>query len=255
MIEQFFTSFLIILYSVLGNLGLSIVMMTLLIKALLLPASLPSLKAQNKMKKVAPKIEKLKKKFKNDPKGLQQAQVELYKKYNVNPLAGCLPQIVMIIILVGLYRSLNTFLENGVIDGIAVNTSFLWLNLTQPDQTYVLPILAGLSQLILSIMISPGGEVRDIVPNESKNKKTIQKNKDEEDMASMAKNMQQQMIYIMPFMTAFIASRFPSGLAVYWVVANLFTVAQQYFVSGWGGLSIYWKRAMLLLNRVKSSAS
>jgi YidC/Oxa1 family membrane protein insertase len=229
--------------------------MTLLIKALLLPASLPSLKAQNKMKKVAPKIEKLKKKFKNDPKGLQQAQVELYKKYNVNPLAGCLPQIVMIVILIGLYRSLNTFLENGVIDGVAVNTSFLWLNLTQPDQTYSLPILAGLSQLILSLMISPGGEVRDIVPNESKNKKTVQKNKEEEDVASMAKNMQQQMIFIMPFMTAFIASRFPSGLAVYWVVANLFTIVQQYFISGWGGLSVYWKRAVLLLSHIKPSSN
>ena len=254
MIERFFTSFLIILYSNLGNLGLSIVTMTLLIKALLLPASLPSLKAQNKMKKVAPKIEKLKKKFKNDPKGLQQAQVELYKKYNVNPLAGCLPQIVMIVILIGLYRSLNTFLENGVIDGVAVNTSFLWLNLTQPDQTYSLPILAGLSQLILSLMISPGGEVRDIVPNESKNKKTVQKNKEEEDVASMAKNMQQQMIFIMPFMTAFIASRFPSGLAVYWVVANLFTIVQQYFISGWGGLSVYWKRAVLL-SHIKPSSN
>lgn len=201
------------------------------------------------MKKLAPKIEKMKMKFKGDPKGLQQAQVELYKKYNVNPLAGCLPQIVMIVILVGLYRSLNTLLGNGVIDGLAVETSFLWLNLTQPDSSYVLPVLAGLSQLILSLMISPGAEVRDIVPNKSKLKKVQKKNEEEEGMASMAKNMQQQMVFIMPFMTAFIASRFPSGLAVYWVVANIFTIVQQYFISGLGGLSKYWNRALLVVRK------
>lgn len=251
MIEQFFTVILTSLYSVLGNLGLSIIAMTLLIKSLLLPISVRSLKAQKKMKKIAPKIEKLKMKFEGDPKGLQQAQVELYKKYNVNPLAGCLPQIVMIVILIGLYRSLNTLLGNGVVDGMTVESSFFWLDLTQPDQTYVLPVLAGLSQLILSLMISPGAEVRDIVPNKSKLKKVQEKNKEEEGMASMAKNMQQQMIFIMPFMTAFIASRFPSGLAVYWVVANLFTIAQQYFITGLGGLSTYWNRALLMIKKAQ----
>jgi YidC/Oxa1 family membrane protein insertase len=96
-------------------------------------------------------------------------------------------------------------------------------------------------------MISPGSEVRDIVPNKAKSKKIQQENVKEEEMADMAKNMQQQMIYIMPLMTGFIASRFPSGLAVYWVVANLFGIVQQYFVSGWGGISLYLKRAKLKL--------
>jgi YidC/Oxa1 family membrane protein insertase len=249
MIEQFFSVILTSLYSVVGNLGLSIIAMTLLIKSILLPISIRSLKAQKKMKKLAPKIEKLKMKFEGDPKGLQQAQADLYKKYNINPLAGCLPQIVMIVILIGLYRALNTLLANGVVDGVTIESSFLWLDLTQPDSTYILPVLAGVSQLILSLMIAPGSEVRDIVPNESKLKKVKEKNQEEEGMASMAKNMQQQMLFLMPIMTIFIASRFPSGLAVYWVVANLFTIVQQYFISGLGGLSNYWHRALLMIKK------
>lgn len=230
-----------------GGLGISIVVMTLLIRALLLPFSLPSLKAREKMEKVKPEIDKLKKKYKNNPKELKKAQAELYQRYNINPLSGCLPQIVMVVILIGLYRSLNSFLENGVIDGVVISTEFLWLDLTKPDNTFVLPVLAGVSQLFMSLMISPGSEVRDIVPNKAKSKKTQQANVKEEEMADMAKNMQQQMIYIMPLMTGFIASRFPSGLAVYWVVANLFGIVQQYFVSGWGGVSLYLKRAKLKL--------
>lgn len=248
MLQQFFTIILTSLYSVVGNLGVSIIVMTLLIRSLLLPLTLPSLKAQKKIKKLQPKLNKLKKKHKGDKQALQQAQVELYQKYNVNPLAGCLPQIVKIIILLGLYQALNSFLGDSQINGAAINTQFLWLDLTQPDPTYVLPILAGLVQLILSLMISPGGEVRDIVPNKAKSKKVQQENKQEEDMAEMAQAMQQQMIYIMPFMTALVAVKFPAGLALYWVMTNLYSIVQQYFISGWGGLNKYVHRARLKLD-------
>lgn len=243
MIQQTLTSILSFIYLQVNNLGLSIVLLTLLIKSLLLPLSIPSQKAQKKMTAVAPEMEKLKKKYKNNPKGLQQAQLELYKKYNMNPLAGCLPQIVMLVVLIGLYQSLNQFLDQGRVAEAAINTQFLWLDLVQPDKTYILPILAGVSQLVLSLMISPGAEIRDMVPNQSKNKKTQEKNKEEENMASMAKSMQQQMLFMMPIFTAIIATRFPSGLAVYWVVANIFTLVQQYLVSGPGGLTSYYKRA------------
>ncbi len=243
MIKEILINLLSFIYSQVNNLGLSIVLLTLLIKSLLLPLSIPSQKAQKKMTTVTPEIEKLKKKYKNDPKSLQQAQLELYKKYNMNPLAGCLPQIVMLVVLIGLYQSLNHFLDQGRVAEAAINTRFLWLDLIQPDKTYILPILAGVSQLALSLMISPGAEIRDIVPNQSKNKKIQQKNKNEEDMASMAKSMQQQMLFMMPVLTTIVATRFPSGLAVYWVVANIFTLVQQYLVSGPGGLVSYYNRA------------
>lgn len=247
MLEHFFILILSSLYLVFNDLGISIIAMTLLIKSLLIPISIPSMKAQKKMGDIQPKLSKLKSKYKDKPKELQQAQVDLYKKYNINPFSGCLPQVVMIVILIGLYRALNTFLDNGQIDNMIISTNFLWMNLTQPDKTFILPILAGISQLAMSLMISPGAEVRDIVPNESKSKKIQQKNKEEEDVAEMAKTMQKQMVFLMPFMTMLITTRFPSGLAVYWVVANIFSITQQYFVSGPGGLVVYWQRAKLLL--------
>ena len=242
MLQQFFTNILVFLHSWVGSLGVSIIILTLLIRTLPLPVTLPSLKERKKMKKIQPKLDKLKKKHKGEKEKLQKAQMELYQKYNVNPLAGCLPQILQIVVLIGLYRSLQGVLENGVIDGTTVNPQFLWVNLTQPDSTYILPILAAVVQLILALMISPGAEVRDIVPNEAKSEKVKRENEQEEDVAEMAKSMQQQMIFIMPLMTGFLASRFPAGLAIYWVATNLYSIVQQYFVSGLGGLKTYWQR-------------
>lgn len=248
MLQQFFTTILISLYSLVGDLGLSIISLTLLIRALLLPITLPTLRARKKLKKIQPRLDKLKKKHKGDKKALQQAQMELYQKYNVNPLAGCLPQILQIVILIGLYRALGSFLEQSQVDGIMIEPGFLWLNLAKPDPLYILPVLAALVQLVLALMISPGAEVRDIVPNEAEDKKVQKENEDEEDMAEMAKSMQQQMIFIMPIMTGFVALRFPAGLALYWVTTNIFSIVQQYFISGPGGLKTYWQRLQLKLN-------
>ena len=248
MLQQFFTTILVSLYSLVGDLGLSIISLTLLIRSLLLPITLPTLKARKKLKKLQPKLDKLKKKHKGDKEALQQAQLNLYQKYNVNPLAGCLPQILQIVILIGLYRALGSFLEQPQIDGVTIKPDFLWLNLAKPDPLYILPVLAALVQLVLALMISPGGEVRDIVPNEAKDKKVQQENKEEEDMAEMAKTMQQQMVFIMPIMTGLVALRFPAGLALYWVTTNVFSIIQQYFVSGLGGLKTYWQRIRLKFN-------
>jgi YidC/Oxa1 family membrane protein insertase len=249
MFEQFFNVILTSLYSVIGDLGLSIVAMTLLIRSLLLPISLPSLKAQKKIKKIQPELEKLKQKYKKNPKAMQQAQQKLYKKYNVNPLAGCLPQILKLIVLLGLYRALTSFLGNGVVNGLTINPSFLWLDLTQSDSTYVLPILVGVVQFLLALMLSPGAEVRDIVSNKAKSKKIKKENEKEENTAEMAKAMQKQMIFMMPVMTAFIATRLPAGLAVYWVTTNIYSMVQQYFISGWGGLETYSQRIISKLKK------
>jgi YidC/Oxa1 family membrane protein insertase len=140
-------------------------------------------------------------------------------------------------------------LGQDVIDGNGINSIFMWLDLTQPDKKYILPVVAGVSQFILSLMISPGGEVRDIVPNKAKSKQIQKENKKEEDTAGMAASMQRQMLYMMPVMTVFIAAKFPSGLAVYWVMTTIFSIVQQYIISGPGGLKSYWVRAQALLNR------
>lgn len=238
-----FFEVLLFFYQVSGSLGLAIILLTLVIRFLLLPLTLPSLKARKKIEKLKPKLNKIKKKHSDDKQALQKAQMELYKKYNVNPLSGCVPQLVQIAILIFLYRSLIDFLGQDQVNGVAVQSQFLWLNLTESDSLYILPALAGIFQLVLSLMISPGGEVRDVVPNKAEDKDIEEENEKEEDMAEMAASMQQQMIFIMPIMTVFIASRFPSGLALYWIITTLFSLGQQYFISGWGGLKSYTQRA------------
>jgi len=240
-IAGFFTIILIEIYKITGSLGLSIIGLTVIFKGIMVPITLPSLKSQQKMKELQPEINALKKKH-SDKKILQQEQLNLYKKYNINPLAGCLPQIFQLIVLIFLYHALTVFFKNPSAYGLVINTKFLWLDLTLPDSKFILPVLAMVTQFILSLMLAPGAEVKDTVPNNSKLKKIQKENKKEEDTAEMAASMQKQMLFIMPVMTGFIALSFPSGLALYWVASTVFGIIQQYFISGPGGLTLYIER-------------
>jgi YidC/Oxa1 family membrane protein insertase len=244
---EIFSNLLLSLNDVVGNMGLVIIIFTILIRAILVPLTLPSIKAREKITKLKPELDKIKNKHKNDKTALAQAQMELYKKYNVNPASGCLPQILQIIILIILYRSLVNFLNPT--DGSSVSTQFLWFDLLSPDPLYILPILTAVFQLLLSLMIAPGGEVADLVPNNSKSKKVQQENKKEEDMAEMAASMQKQMIFMMPLMTGIMATRFPAGLALYWAISTIFSIVQQFVLSGPGGLKTYYQRLLIKLGK------
>lgn len=239
LIEQS-VKFLIFLSQTFGSLGWAIIAFTLLTKLAVFPLATSSLKAQKQLQKIQPELKKLNKKYGNDKQKLQQAQLELYQKYNANPIAGCVPQILQFVVIIILYQAMLAFLGKDIPAGMNIN--FFWFNLTQPDTSYVLPVLSGLTQLVLSLMIAPGGEIRDIVPNKSKDQKVKKANEKEEDTAEMAAAMQQQMIFVMPIIMGVIAARFASGLALYWVVSNIFAIGQQYFVSGWGGLEVYYHR-------------
>lgn len=235
-------------YKLTGSLGWALVLFTLITRALLLPLTLPSLKAQKKMQALQPELSKLKQKHGANKQALQAAQLELYKKHNLNPLAGCLPQVVQIGLLIVLYRALVFFLKTPSINGVEINPMFFWLNLSKPDTFFVIPILAAVSQFVLSLMILPATETPDLISNTSK-KKAIQKaNKKEEDTAEMAATMQQQMAFVMPVMIRISALTFPSGLGLYWVVTTLFSIVQQWAISGPGGLLTYPRRARVWLD-------
>lgn len=242
-----FTTFLFELYTLTGSLGWAILVFTVLVRSLLVPLTLPSLKSFKKMQELQPELKKLKQKHGKDKTALQKAQLELYKKYNVNPLAGCLPQLAQIAILFLLYHVLTTFLKQTAINGVDINPVFFWLDLSKPDRLFILPVLAAVTQLLLSLMIAPATEVPDNVPNESKNKAVKAKNEKEEDIAEMAATMQQQMIFLMPVMIGISAIQFPSGLALYWTATTVFSIVQQYFLSGPGGLTSYVRRARLFI--------
>lgn len=245
---------LIFFYQVLfHNFGLAVIVLTGLLRLVLVPLTLPSMKAAEKIRKLAPELGKLKEKHKNDKQALAKAQMDLYRQHGANPAAGCLPQIVQLLILIALYQAFIQVLRANGGEMIAklneilysplkmpaeaiINTQFLWLNLAKPDVfkipgiSFPLPglflVLAALVQLISSKMMAPAvAQARKVA------EKTPEKT---DDMTSM---MSGQMLYLFPLMTIFIGYSFPSGLVLYWFVFSLFTAVQQYYVSGWGGLT------------------
>jgi YidC/Oxa1 family membrane protein insertase len=232
----FFSEILLFLNGALGSVGLALIVFTIIIRLLILPLTLPSIKSGQKIKELQPELKKLKEKFKGDKQGYALAQSQLYKSYNINPLAGCLPQIIQLVILIVLYRAIIGLFDQSS----GLNFSFLWVDLSQPDKLYVFPILAAASQFILSLMISPATQTRDIVPNKTQSDLLKKANEKEEDMAEMASTMQQQMMFLMPIMTGVIALNLPSGLALYWIMGTVFSIVTQYFVSGLGGIAVFW---------------
>jgi YidC/Oxa1 family membrane protein insertase len=224
------TQLLIFLYSLTGNnFGLAIILLTLIVRGVLVPITIPSLRSAKKMQDLKPHLDKLKDKHKDKVK-LQQAQLALYKEHGVNPMAGCLPQILQLIILIALYQVFIKFISSGNVNGQAVDMRFLWLDLSKSDPFYILPVIAGLSQLVFSLMMRSGLESHIKAPKNKNDKKK------EEGSLDMAQSMQQQMMYMMPVMTVIISLKFASGLALYWVITTLFSVVQQYIISGPGGL-------------------
>lgn len=225
---------LVLFYKVLfSNFGLAIIAATLLIRTILIPLTLPALKAAQKQKVLSSELDALKKKHKGDKKALAQAQMALYKKHGINPAAGCLPQVIQILILIALYQSFIRLLGNNgpslsdinanlyfpwlhFSKEAALNTQFLYLDLNHPDKYLILPIAAALSQFALSKLM---------MPQTKKAEKVAEKTADKSD--DMLYTMQEQSLYIMPLMTIFIGWRLPSGLVLYWLATTLFSLGQQ----------------------------
>ncbi len=214
-----------------GSLGFAIIALTILIRTVLIPLSLPALKSAKKLKDLKPHLDNLKKKHAKDAKRLQQEQLNLYKEHGVNPAAGCLPTIAQFAVLIALYRVFIDFIQNGNGETFSANMSFLWFDLSKPDPFYILPVLAAGSQLLMSQMLMVGKE-----HHKTEELKAIKNKEKEESSQEMAETIQQQMLYVMPVMTGVIALSFPSGLAVYWVTTTIFSIVQQYVISGPGGL-------------------
>lgn len=221
-----------------GSLGFAIIALTIVIRSALVPFTIPSLKSQKKLRDLKPELDKLKSKFGHDQKLHSEKQLEFYKQNNINPVAGCLPQLVQLGILIILYQFLVKTLGS---ENSNFTLSFYHLTLSKPDSTYLLPILAGITQFILGLMLLPATSTKAEHELASKTK-TKKDDKEADNMTDMAATMQTQMIFVMPFMTALFALNFPSGLGLYWVVTTVFSIVQQYLISGPGGLTTYTQK-------------
>jgi YidC/Oxa1 family membrane protein insertase len=217
--------------SAVGGYGLAIIILTIVIRLILLPVTLPSMKMAAKMRDLQPELNKLKKIHGKDKAALQQAQLALYKEHNLNPASGCLPNILQFVILIALYQVINGIVKTGD----PTMTHFIGFDISQPAPYFILPIIAAITQLILGLMLMPATDTsaEHVLADSTLAKKD---DKDANDMSSMANTMQQQMIFMMPLMTLFLAFKFPAGLTLYWITTTVFSIGQQYLVSGWGGL-------------------
>ena len=235
---------LIFFYQIFGNLGWAIILMTFLLRMVLLPLTLPTLRASRKMRELAPEIAKLKKKHGKDRQAFAQAQMNLYRQHGANPAAGCLPQIIQLIVLIAFFQAFNQVLRadgdivvklNEILypnlqlaKDAVINTRFWYLELTKPDvfqiNNFKLPGLFLVSAAIVQFVSS-----KRMSPVVAKSEKAAKKTPGEAD--DMAVAMQKQMLYLFPVMTIFIGFTFPSGLVLYWVVFSLTTLLQQVFLS------------------------
>lgn len=231
---------LTVMYRLTGSLGWSIILLTILIRTVLIPVVLPSMKGMKKQQELQPELNKLKEKYKYDKQKLAQEQMALFKKHNINPASGCLSQIAMIAVLIALFSVIQLFTVKGDYAAInasmyfqgfkfaeteKVSTQFGYLNLAKADPYLVLAILSGILQFVASKMMIPFVE---------KAEKIAEKTEPKAD--DIAYQMQQQTLYMMPIMNVVIGVALPSGVLLYIVVTTLFTIAQNYFISGWGGM-------------------
>jgi YidC/Oxa1 family membrane protein insertase len=214
-----------------NNLGLAIIALTAGIRIVLTPVTIPSLKAAQKQKELSGELAELKSKYKDDKKKLAEAQMELFRKHGINPAAGCLPQIVQLVVLIALYQVFMKVLGfDGKLGTLApeysfINTDFLYLDLLKRDPFIILPALAGATQFLMTKMM---------LPVVKKEEKLAQKTEDKKD--DLMYNMQEQMLYLGPFMTVLISWNLPSGLVLYWLATTVFSIVQQWYFAKGGKL-------------------
>lgn len=201
-----------------GNLGVAIVLLTIIIQLVLLPLRLPSLRSTEKIRSLKPELDKLKEKHKNDNMAMAQAQMELYKTHNVSPFGSIIPTLLSIPVIIALYQVLLSSL--GTIEN--VGTHFLWLDVTAKDPFYILPILVAVAQFIMSSMTMTAS-----APKSQDNKGEKKGSGDPADMATM---MQGQMRFIFPLFSAFITATLPSGVGLYWLTSTASAIIQQHLV-------------------------
>jgi YidC/Oxa1 family membrane protein insertase len=188
---------LTLLYGWVGNWGVAIIILTVIIKALFYPLSAASYRSMAKMRVLAPKLQRLKDQYGDDRQRLQQAMMELYKTEKINPLGGCMPIVVQIPVFIALYWVLLASVE------LRQAPFMLWISdLSTPDPWFVLPILmAGTMWIQTSLNPEPPDPV------------------------------QAKVMKIMPIVFSVFFFFFPAGLVLYWLVNNVLSIAQQWQIT------------------------
>ncbi len=187
---------LIFFYGYLKNYGLAIILLTVIIKLLFWPLTHKSYASMKAMQKLQPEMQKIRERFKDDKERLNKELMDLYKTHRVNPMGGCLPMLVQIPVFFALYKVL--------LDSIALRHApfAFWItDLSAKDPYYITPVLMGISMFVQQKMTP-----------------------------TTADPTQAKIFMMMPIIFTFLFLNFPSGLVIYWLVNNLLTIVQQYFI-------------------------
>lgn len=204
-------------YRIVRSWGIAIVLLAVFLNVLLFPLTMKSMKSMQKMQALHPQMEKLKAQHKDNPQKLNKEIMELYKKYKINPLSGCLPLILQMPIFLALYQALMRAIELR-------GNSFLWIHdLSMPDAVpipFKLPLIGNTLNILLVLMIIA------MVFQQKLSTKTMGSA-----VTPEQKQQQQIMLIMMPVMFGFIFYNMPSGLVLYWFVNTVLTVIEQYTIS------------------------
>ena len=197
--------------------GVAIIILTVIIRFLLYPLMVKSIRSQKIMSELQPKIKEIQEKYKADKEKQTKEMMALYQKEKINPFGGCLPLLIQLPLLIALYRvfwkgldpQAMALLYSFVPNPGTINPAFLGvINLSQSN--IILAVLAGILQFFQSKMLMP----------QKKRNQTAQ----------LSDMMQKQMLYFFPIITVLFLWKLPSAIGLYWIVTSLFSILQQYLV-------------------------
>jgi len=227
---------LVFIYKYLPDLGLAIIVLTLIIKFILYLPNRSSIRSQKALQTIQPKLQELQKKYKDNKEELGRQTIKFYKENKVNPFSSCLPLLIQLPILIALYRvfiavaqtdpSTHILLADqlehlylplrDIFATTPINPDFLGIFDLSQNKNWLFALTAGAAQFWQSKMLM------------AKRPPKIPGAKDEAITAGLNKNM----TYFMPIITVVFGLQFPAGLTLYWMVSTLFQVAQQYYIFG-----------------------
>ena len=206
---------LVFFYNIIPDMGAVIILLTLLTRVVLAPSFHKSLKSQKALNDLQPRLNEMREKHKDNKEAQAKAMMDLYKEYKINPFSSCLPLLIQLPILIGLYQVFNFALGGHEISGLysfihapASISPYLFKILDLSKPSIALGVIAGLAQFWQSKLMMPKTAGAD----------------------ATTKAMQMQTTYVLPILSVVIAVRLPAGLPLYWIVTTLFAVGQQYYI-------------------------
>ena len=207
---------LTLLYDLIGNYGLALIVLTTVIKLALYPVYSKSIKSTMKMSELQPKMQELQQKYGKDQALYNEKVAQLYKEEGASMYGGCLPMVVQMVVIMGLFALLRNPMAYIQSDKMlfAIHESFLWIpDLAQPDK-WILPIAAAAATFVSSLLSSATTAAT------SQN-------------AAQAKMMQNMMKYFFPIMILWMARSYPAGLAIYWFGSQAIQILYNIRFNSW----------------------